>query len=68
MIHDVYCKTHGRPCEDVHRMFYEAMLCCGCERYTAMKMYLAVLSFGPKWDEHGKDIEVSQEGIEDIQW
>jgi len=55
--HDEYCGTRTRPHEEVHRMFYDAMLCAGVEKVDARRMYLAVASFGPKWAEDGSDFE-----------
>lgn len=66
VLHDIHCRLKKRPWEDVHRMFYEAMLCSGTPKPQALKLYLAVMMFGPRWDEEGCDIEVCQDGIEDL--
>jgi hypothetical protein len=50
VVHDYYCDHHVRPWRDVHRMFYEAMLCRGVGTFRAKVMYYAVYRFGPRWD------------------
>lgn len=49
VIHDVYCKNQDRPHEEVHNVFYEAMLADGVAKLKAQAMHLAVKLFGPKW-------------------
>ena len=49
VIHDVYCETMSRPAQDVHDMFFEAMIADGVEDDKAQRMYQAVNSFGPRW-------------------
>jgi hypothetical protein len=49
VVHDVACQDKSRPHEEVHYMFYEAMLCDGVSREQAILMYTAVRLFGPKW-------------------
>lgn len=51
VIHDVACQERTRPYEEVHYMFYEAMLCDGVAPERAWLMYTAVRLFGPKWPE-----------------
>jgi endonuclease G len=50
VVHDYYCDHHLRPWRDVHRMFYDAMLCRGVSGFKARIMYYAVYRFGPRWD------------------
>ena len=49
VVHDVACQDKTRPHEEVHYMFYEAMLCDGVSEERALLMYTAVRLFGPKW-------------------
>ena len=59
VIHDWFCKKKNRHLakwEDVHLMFYEAMLCSGVGRVKAWRMYEAVYYLGPRWNEDGTDI------------
>lgn len=49
VLHDVACQQRAEPFKDVHRMFYEAMLCSGVSERKAKVMYWAVYNFGPKW-------------------
>jgi hypothetical protein len=49
VVHDVACQDKTRPHEEVHYMFYEAMLCDGVAEDQALLMYTAVRLFGPKW-------------------
>jgi hypothetical protein len=49
VVHDVACQDKTRPHEEVHYMFYEAMLCDGVPDEQAFLMYTAVRLFGPKW-------------------
>lgn len=51
VVHDVACQERTRPHEEVHYMFYEAMLCDGVSPERALLMYTAVRTFGPKWPE-----------------
>lgn len=50
VVHDYYCDHHVRPWRDVHRMFYDAMLCRGVGGFWARIMYYAVYRFGPRWE------------------
>jgi hypothetical protein len=50
VIHDYYCDARTRTFEDVHRVFYNAMLTSGVGERTAWLMYKAVQKFGPSWD------------------
>lgn len=51
VIHDWYCAVRTRPWQEVHRMFYEAMLTSGVGPKLAHLMYLAVYYGGPRWDD-----------------
>jgi Protein of unknown function (DUF1353) len=50
VIHDYYCVTKNRPWDQVHQVFYDAMLANGVSIAQATLMYLAVYRFGPRWD------------------
>ncbi|MEM6535132.1 MAG: DUF1353 domain-containing protein [Pseudomonadota bacterium] len=50
VIHDYYCDERIRPWEEVHRVFYDAMLTSGVEPRKAATMFSAVYRFGPRWD------------------
>lgn len=52
VIHDVACERRDRPWQEVHRMFYDAMLTSGVGALKAKTMYAAVLLGGPKWSRH----------------
>lgn len=49
VLHDYYCDNHYRIWQDVHRMFYDAMLTDGTGSFKAKVMYYAVYRFGPRW-------------------
>lgn len=49
VVHDYYCKMRTEPSEQVHEMFYNAMLANGVDSNKAAAMFYAVLWFGPKW-------------------
>ena len=49
VLHDVACFEKTRPSREVHRMFYEAMVCDGVDRNLALEFYAAVRLFGPDW-------------------
>lgn len=50
IIHDYYCDVRSRPWQEVHRVFYEAMLASGVNSSRALLMFKAVEKFGPRWD------------------
>lgn len=52
VIHDVACERKDRPWQEVHRVFYDAMLTSGVSTLKAKTMYAAVLLGGPKWSRH----------------
>jgi hypothetical protein len=49
VIHDVACVKRDKAWEQVHYMFYTAMIAGGVERVRAKIMYAAVYHFGPRW-------------------
>lgn len=49
VVHDYYCKVRTVPSDDVHEMFYHALLANGVDSATAGLMYYAVSWFGPRW-------------------
>jgi hypothetical protein len=57
VLHDAYCAQanekgpsfHIEKWEDVDRMFYNAMIVCGCDQTKAKLMYAAVYLGGPRW-------------------
>jgi hypothetical protein len=65
VIHDWYCDRRNRPWEDVHRMFYEAMLTSGVSGAQARTMFLAVYYAGPRWSKrvvHNANIRIQRGG------
>ena len=52
VIHDVACNEQKEPWEEVHQMFYDAMLASGVEEQKASTMYLAVYEGGARWGEN----------------
>jgi hypothetical protein len=54
VLHDVACVVKSEPSKDVHRMFYDAMICEGVDQSQALEFYAAVRLFGPDWtmNEH----------------
>uniref|UniRef100_UPI003B3A58F5 DUF1353 domain-containing protein n=1 Tax=Rhodopseudomonas sp. TaxID=1078 RepID=UPI003B3A58F5 len=50
VIHDWFCDRRNMPWEQVHRIFYEAMLTSGVDEVKAKLMYFAVYYKGPRWD------------------
>lgn len=50
VIHDVHCERRERPWQEVHRVFYEAMLESGMDEVQSKIIYAAVYMFGPRWD------------------
>jgi hypothetical protein len=51
IIHDHYCEVRSRPWQDVHRVFYDAMIASGVGQSRALLMFKAVEKFGPRWNE-----------------
>lgn len=50
VVHDYYCKVRTAPSEQVHEMFYHALLANGVDSNTAALMFYAVRWFGPRWE------------------
>lgn len=52
VVHDFYCMEENlvRPWQDVHNMFYEALITADVDPVTALAMYLGVYRFGPRWE------------------
>lgn len=50
VIHDYYCETRTDTWQNVHRVFYDAMLVNGVSELQAKIMYAAVYRFGPRWN------------------
>lgn len=55
IIHEHAINIRERPYQDVHRMFYEAMIASEVDEPTAKTLYAAVLNFGPRWSETKSD-------------
>lgn len=64
-LHDAYCGVGNeglntfqvRPWEEVHLMFYEALLAGGTSPKRARIMYAAVYLGGPRWDDPARSLE-----------
>jgi hypothetical protein len=54
VVHDVECQIRKKPYRKVHRMFYDAMICDGMDKYLSIHMYMAVRLFGPRCNNKGK--------------
>lgn len=50
VVHDWYCSIRIEPSDDVHRVFYDAMIASGVDKDKALSFYWAVRKFGPSWD------------------
>lgn len=61
VIHDYYCDKRSRKYEDVHKVFYDAMIVSGIPSSKAWLMYKAVEKFGPKWAEPVVDLSCERE-------
>ena len=59
--HDFFCVERRYTWEATHKMFHLACLAAGVEKQIAWEMYQAVMTFGPKWDADGKDLEPEYE-------
>lgn len=51
VIHDWYCDRRNRKWQDVHRVFYNAMIASGVSTVVAKTMYSMVYLWGPRWTE-----------------
>lgn len=50
VVHDTACKEMTEPSDEVHLMFFDAMIADGTGTIKAHAMYQAVKQFGPSWD------------------
>ncbi|WP_136443117.1 DUF1353 domain-containing protein [Pacificoceanicola onchidii] len=71
-LHDAYCGVGNeqletfqtRPWEEVHRMFYEALLVAGTDPIKAKMMFAAVYLGGPRWNDPERSLKnVSVEAL-----
>ncbi len=62
VLHDVACHKMLKTPKEVHRMFYDAMICDGVNTFRAKYMYAAVRLFSRKW-KNGKIIKETHEEI-----
>lgn len=77
-LHDAYCGVGNedletyrtRSWEDVHRMFYEALLVNGTDPQTAKIMYAAVYLGGPRWDDPERDLSKIDKAVilQEMEW
>lgn len=77
-VHDAYCgrendklpEYRSRHWEDVHRMFYDAMIVNGVSPFKARIMYAAVYLGGPRWDDPERSLEDVPEElmIQEMEW
>lgn len=77
-LHDAYCGVGNddlptwrtRRWEDVHRMFYEALLVNGTPPHKAKLMFAAVYLGGPRWDDPVRDLSgVTDEALrQELSW
>ena len=77
-VHDAYCgrgndklaEYHSRHWEDVHRMFYDAMIVNGVSPFKARIMYAAVYLGGPRWDDPQRSLKDVPEElmIQEMEW
>ncbi|KUF09266.1 DUF1353 domain-containing protein [Pseudoponticoccus marisrubri] len=77
-LHDAYCGVGNegldtywaRPWQEVHRMFYEALLVNGTPPQKAKLMFAAVYLGGPRWDDPERDLgDVSEAALlQEMEW
>jgi len=58
ILHDCHCDARIYPWQEVHEMFYHAMLISGVDKFKAKLMFNGVYFCGPRWDEKGNDIVI----------
>ena len=54
VVHDHFCAIKSRPWEEVHRMFFHALVASGFTRQRAKVFYVAVYAGGPRWSKTGR--------------
>jgi len=67
VLHDVACDKKERRWQDVHYMFYTAMLAAGVSTAKAKIMYAAVYHFGPRWPERNHVMFATSSAVEQRQ-
>ncbi|WP_439121865.1 DUF1353 domain-containing protein [Marivita sp.] len=77
-MHDAFCGVGNealptfqtRSWEDVHRMFFEALIVAGTSPQKAKIMFAAVYLGGPRWDdpERGLDSVAPDDLIQELEW
>lgn len=63
IVHDAGCPSDKATWEQVHLMFYEALLKCGVGESKAKVMYAAVYHFGPRWELSAADESPFEDNI-----
>lgn len=61
VIHDIACDRKVRTWQEVHRVFYEAMLDSGVPLLKAKIMYAAVYHGGPRWRESIRTVRLADD-------
>jgi hypothetical protein len=64
VVHDVACARREKTSKEVHRMFYEAMICDGTDKTRALLFYTAVRLFGPQWPQEVRAGQISFRELE----
>lgn len=70
-LHDAYCgvgneagpRFHGDTWQNVHIMFYDALIVAGVPKAKAQIMFSAVWLGGPRWEEAGRSLEQVPEQV-----
>jgi hypothetical protein len=78
IIHDAYCGSGNEklpvyqslPWEDVHRMFYDAMIVNGTSPVKAKIMFAAVYLGGPRWNDPGRKLDTvsTERKKQELEW
>lgn len=64
VVHDYYCGSKSETWQDVHRMFYYAMVAGGVSVLQAKIFYAAVYAGGPRWKTTvSRNLEGNEEKI-----
>ena len=68
VFHDYFCTVKTAPYMEVHKMFYEAMICDEVNQGKAYAMYSGVINFGPRWGDDcpGRIIKTKEFSIDSI--